>query len=164
MMMRKRHTTGLRVLSLLVGMVFFASAGLAYGIPCACGGSCCEKVATEPTPSPTPKHHGEDGPCCPTERQNDAPEPAAPSEPGHTGGCLCCIGELQDGADHPALAKSPGIKPSTENKTQQAAAATPAGTAAPALLQLEDAPKWRPTRGSPLPHPSLHELYSVFII
>jgi len=150
-----------RLLPSLVGVVFVFTMVAAQLPFCQCGIACLHAgegftIAASEAPF---EDHG----CCPSERQDDAPAPKpaqnAPCEDEE--GCPCPV-EISGASDVPA-ASLPFVVSSVELHTQAADLPASSPDISP-LIAHEDAPRWRPTRGSPLPRPPLHVLNSVYLI
>jgi hypothetical protein len=150
-----------RLLTSLVGLMFVFTMVAAQLPFCQCGITCLhvgDGFAIAANEAPIDDHA-----CCPSERKDDAPAPNPaqdwPCEDEQ--GCPCPV-EISSAADFPA-APLPFVVSSVEMHAQ--AGALPAsGSAFSPLTVSEDAPRWRPTRGSPHPRPPLHVLNSVYLI
>lgn len=150
-----------RLLTSLVGLVFVFTMVAAQLPYCQCGIACLHgsegfMIAANEAPA---EDHG----CCPSERQDDAPAPKpVQDEPcGDEQGCPCPV-EISSASDLPA-APLPFVEFSVEMHSQ--AAGLPASCPDfSVLIGLEETPRWKPTRGSPLPRPPLHVLNSVYLI
>lgn len=163
-MFRKRSTTLLtkRVLASLVGMMFFVSMVAAQVPHCQCGIWCLhlQRQVDETVDSvSTSEDHG----CCPSERQGDAPapEPVQDSPCGYDEGCPCPV-EINSSDQVPAIPLSSVIN---SVEFHPVLAALPENFEDfSKLARIEDAPRWRPTRGSPTLQPPLYALNSTYII
>jgi hypothetical protein len=147
---------------LLVGAVFMFSLVLAQLPFCQCGIICLHIGGVAPRvaqAAPASAAHG----CCPSQRQNDTPvpDPSRGTPCGDQDECPCPV-EISSSSEFP-VAPLGAVVPSVQIQIQTAALpvgfpefSTPSG--------LEDLPRWRPTRGSPLHRPPLYLLNSVHII
>lgn len=163
-MFQRRHTTSQRFLALVVGGLFLASAAVAHAKPCCCTRSHEDSVCHAQSETAPPAGNAGGQPCCPVERQEDAPEPRTTPSSGHDDGLCPCHDVAGDASDDPLVLRLGVLRYSEQDEAEQAGTASPVSEAAGLSLALQDAPRWRPTRGSPLPHPPLHLLNSVFII
>lgn len=160
---KRTPSSAQKLLTSLVGMVFLCSVVAAQLPFCQCGILCLHgspAQATEGSEEPQIEDHG----CCPSERQDDA-LPAKPSQGENPcdddGGCDCPV-ELSSSQDIPA-APIPAVITSVDIHAEVISPLA-ASSELPLLAGNEDAPRWRPTRGSPLSQVPLHVLNSVYII
>lgn len=152
-----------RFLTFLVGFVFvfsIVSAQLPY---CQCGILCFHGKKSTLVEEQTSVQ--ESSSCCASKGQDHtpAPEPTEKSTCGDgNGGCDCPV-EISDIDQNVTLGLVPVILTSVDAHAGSLAPATDGVFVSP-LAGIEDAPFWRPTRGSPLPRQSLYILNSTHII
>ena len=158
----KRSTASLtkRVLTSLVGMMFFVSMVAAQVPHCQCGIWCLHlqsQVEKDAASVPDSDDHG----CCPSQRQDDAPSPERDAPCGDDGECPCPV-EINYSDQVPVI---PPTSVVTSNEFHPTLASLPENPEYfSALTGIEEAPRWRPSRGSPSPRPPLYVLNSVYII
>lgn len=144
-------------------MLFLCSAVMAQLPFCQCGIFCLHGTPTQVAEIGEGLPVDDHG-CCPSERQDDAARVTPTQEDGSCeddGACDCPV-ELSSDENLPA-APIPAVISSVDIHAE---IVSPVATSSelPVLAGNEDAPRWRPTRGSPLLRVPLHVLNSVYII
>ncbi len=153
-----------RILAATAGALFLFSIAVAQVAFCQCGIFCghdgdasARQVASEPVEAP----HG----CCSEEGRTEAPAPAPVEEApdGENSGSCPCPVEISSIDDTGATGHVSAVQTSVFHDAVYAR--TSESVIAPdSLGDSVGAPVWRPVRGSPLPHPPLFLLNSVFTI
>lgn len=151
-----------RILTSVVGMFFFFSMVAAQLPHCQCGIWCLhlqKQVEESVSSAPVSDDHG----CCPSKRQGDAPAPKPEQDTpcNEDGNCSCPV-ELDSSNQVPVV---PPYTVVTSVEFHPEFDALPENSEDfSTLTGIEDAPRWRPTRGSTSSRPPLFVLNSVYII
>lgn len=159
---RRKPPLARRLLTSLVGAAFLFAFVVAQLPFCQCGIVCLHTgggglAVAKVVPASEPPG------CCPSQRHNDTPLPDPPrgTPCGDQGECPCPV-EISASSELPVVPLD-ALVPSVQIQIQTVALpvgfpgfSTPSGS--------EDLPRWRPTRGSPLPRAPIHLLNSVHII
>lgn len=162
--MRRRLTSPThRLLAAMVGSLFMFSVLTAQLAYCQCGISCLHLPAG-PAPEQAPSGMADHG-CCPSDPADDAPVSHSQAPAGHHDeeDCPCPV-EMSGNDNQLPIGpiSTPAQQAQPDVKVQHAALA--AVTAPLPRPGFENAARWRPSRGSPLPGTSIHLLNSVLII